>query len=169
VITLGIDPSATTGAGYAMFDGRRLGNVQAEPNSHMLQLRVHGAAVEGPWVGPMGKVSMWGLGFDAAWRLCEVHAERKFILRPKEWRAQWPSLANAALPGDVIVNKLRRDIIAAGYATPGDVATWTHDMVEAAGIAIALHRLLEYVGPNGKGWRPRKGCEVRRGAGGAGA
>jgi hypothetical protein len=161
LITLGIDPSGTTGAGYGVFDGQ-YASAYAETLPPARPILFHACAVEGPWPGPMGKVSMWGLGFDAAWRLQQVHADRKFILKPKEWRAQWPRLAHGALPGDVIVGRLRQDIVAFGYATKGDVDAWTHDMVEAAGIAIALHRLLSYVGPKGKPWRPRKGCEVKR-------
>lgn len=157
MITLGIDPSGTTGCGYGVFDGVHVQAFEDETFG-----RADACAVEGPWAGPMGKVSMWGLGFDAAWRLCEVKAERKFILRPKEWRAQWPRLAHGSLPGDVIVGRLRQDIVAAGYAPKALVDLWTHDMVEAAGIAVALHRLLTTPGPKGKPWRPRKGCEVRR-------
>ncbi len=161
MITEGIDPSGTTGCGYGIFNGT---TVVAYENAPPLGqgLYIDACAVEGPWAGPMGKVSMWGLGFDAAWRLCSVKADRKFILKPKEWRAQWPRLANQALPGDVIVGRLRQDLVAAGYTTKDVVVTWTHDMVEAAGIAVALHRLLTTPGPKGKPWRPRKGCEVRR-------
>ncbi len=160
MITLGIDPSGTTGCGYALFDGA---NVHASPlAAYSTAMGIDACAVEGPWAGPMGKVSMWGLGFDAAWRLCEAASKRKFILRPKEWRAQWPRLANRALPGDVIVGRLRQDLVAAGYTTKALVDLWTHDMVEAAGIAVALHQLLTTPGPKGKPWRPRKGCEVRR-------
>lgn len=157
MLTEGIDPSGTTGCGYGVFDGNRVHAFDRDPC-----LTTDACAVEGPWAGPMGKVSMWGLGFDASWRLCSVEAERKFILKPKEWRAQWPRLANGSLPGDVIVGRLRQDLVSAGYVDKSTVDGWTHDMVEAAGIAVALHRLLTTPGPKGKPWRPRKGCEVKR-------
>ncbi len=162
MITLGIDPSGTTGCGYGVFDGVHVQAFDTDPQLNEARFVPDACAVEGPWAGPMGKVSMWGLGFDAAWRLCSVKADRKFILKPKEWRAQWPRLANGSLPGDVIVGRLRQDMVAAGYSTKDVVDLWTHDMVEAAGIAVALHRLLTTPGPKGKPWRPRKGCEVRR-------
>lgn len=156
MLVAGIDPAATTGAGYAEFDGARLSAFLTPPD-----WRYDAAAVEGPWPGKMGKVQMWSLGFTAARSILGVNAERKFILTPKVWRAQWPDTLSTALPKDVIVGRLRRDIVRAGYASQAEVETWTDDMVEAGGIAVALWRLLTTPGPKGKPWRPKPGQVVR--------
>lgn len=159
---MGIDPSSTTGAGYAVFDGVALTAYDAAPSYALDErLGVNAAAVEGPWPGKMGKVQMWTLGFDACRRIMPVRAERKFILTPKVWRAQWPDTLSPALPKDVIVGRLRRDIVRLRFASGVDVAAWTDDMVEAGGIAVALWRLLTTPGPKGKPWRPAKAQVVR--------
>lgn len=170
MLVAGIDPAATTGAGYAEFDGARLSAFLTPPD-----WRYDAAAVEGPWPGKMGKVQMWSLGFTAARAILAVKAERKFILTPKVWRAQWPCLVGGGpwdqlpqparavlpLPKDVIVGRLRRDIVRLGFASGEAVSAWTDDMVEAGGIAVALWRLLTTPGPKGKPWRPKPGQVVR--------
>lgn len=162
-IIAGIDPSGTTGHGLALWctergllwcgldwDVRPYANEKA-PGSPT----VDHAVAEGPWPhGPMGKVAMWSLGFDCAWRLASVSAQRKFILRPDEWRAEWDLVGK---PKSVIVNRLRRDL-----GLPG--AEITDDMVEAAGIAGAWAKRLERTGGDGRGLLKglHRGAEVKR-------
>lgn len=146
-LVLGIDPSGTTGAGYALWGSILVWTASEAPTSGA---RYDHAVVEGPWAhGPMGKVAMWGLGFDAAWRLATVNAERKFILRPDEWRAEWGDLL-LGKPKSVIVARLRREL--------GLGPNVTDDCVEAAGIAGAWARRLARAGTKGL----RRGCEVKR-------
>lgn len=147
MLILGIDPSGTTGHGYAAWCTERgyLWSGLTLPPGAVFD---H-AVVEGPWRGPMGGIAMWGLGFDASWRLCEVLATRKFILCPKEWRTEW---GLDGKPKSVIVARLRRDLKLQGEG-------WTDDMVEAAGLAGGWARRLARAGTKGL----RRGCEVKRG------
>jgi hypothetical protein len=132
VIVLGIDPGAK-GAGYAVWDserdaGQELMHIGTEFPTYCA---VDAIAVESGFIGKMGRQAMWGLGFDAGWRLCEavvlatrefgsVLDDRIFTIRPDGalgWRAalpERPDLPAAArfakfdgVPGDVIVNRLR--------------------------------------------------------------
>lgn len=149
---LGIDPSGTTGCGYAYWqtdrDDKAVGSLIGWSDAVSGGFEYDFAIVEGPWRGPMGGVAMWGLGFDAAWRLCEANAKRKFILRPKEWRGEW---GLDGKPKSVIIARLRRDL---GMT----VEAATDDMVEAAGIAGGWAKRLARCGLKGL----RRGCEVKR-------
>lgn len=145
MLICGIDPSGTTGHGIAVWCTERglLWHGLVLPAGSTFDQ----AVVEGPWRGPMGGIAMWGLGFDAAWRLCGVSATRKFILRPAEWRAEW---GWGSKPKSVIVARLRRDL---GLPTEA-----TDDQVEACGIAGGWARRLARAGTKGL----RRGCEVKR-------
>jgi hypothetical protein len=152
----GIDPSGTTGHGLAVWctDRGLLWWGQAWPAGTLLDF----AVVEGPWSrqNKMGKLQMWGLGFDASWRLCEAPAARKFVQRPDEWRAEWGWVGKAK---PVIINRLRRDLdIVPTDAAIDTIRRGTDDEVEAAGIAGAWARRLARAGTKGL----RRGCEVKR-------
>jgi hypothetical protein len=149
MLILGIDPSGTTGAGYAYW-GTEQGLISWATEASG-GFKYDFAVVEGPWTrgNKMGRVHMWGLGFDAAWRLATVNADRKFILRPDEWRAEWGELL-LGKPKSVIVARLRREL-----GLGPDV---TDDCVEAAGIAGGWARRLARAGTKGL----RRGCEVKR-------
>lgn len=152
----GIDPSGTTGHGLAVWctDRGLLWWGQTWPDGTQLD---H-AVVEGPWSrqNKMGRLQMWGLGFDAAWRLREAPAARKFVLRPDEWRQEYGWVGRSKA---VIVGRLRRDL----DIVPTDAAVdsrrrGTADEVEAAGIAGAWALRLARAGTKGL----RRGCEVKR-------
>lgn len=134
-LVVGIDPSAER-PGYAVCrdDGTL---VYASVDPPPLTEPAAWAVVEGPWIGRMGKLQMWGLGADAGWRLRGVSAMNHAILRPKDWRSEWGY--GAGLPKDVIVARLRRDLERSGRYEAG----WTDDVVEACGIAIAFARKLQ--------------------------
>lgn len=148
-LIVGRDPGETTGAGTSVWCTDRgllwFGDELPEGSTF------DHAVVEGPWVGPMGKVQMWGLGFFAGWWLGEVSATRKFILRPGEWRVEW-NAAWVSKPKSVIVGRLRRDL-----KLP---ETATDDQVEACGIAGGWARRLARAGTK----KLRRGCEVKRGS-----
>lgn len=157
VVILGLDPGAG-GAGYAVWDAweKRHTYISSEPPT----MRVDAVVVESGFIGKMGRQSMWGLGFDAGWRLCEVAglvgADKLFTIRPdgvNGWRVALTSIETPVrepgaidgpgrfkrydgLPGDVIVARLR---LRYGL-TPEQ---HTEHEVEACGIAEAAAAILQ--------------------------
>lgn len=118
MIVLAIDPGAA-GAGYAVWDS----NLQRHTyigTTCPLTMGFDAIVVESGFIGKMGLKSMWGLGFDAGWRLHDAlmrsrSGGRCYTIRPdgvNGWRAALPERPGFAkrfdgLPGDVIVAKLR--------------------------------------------------------------
>ena len=145
MIVLGIDPGAG-GAGYCIWSTEGaipiyIGSALGTP------IGVDAIVVESGFVGRMGRKAMWGLGFDAAWRMCEAHMHSPpaalYTIRPdgkNGWRASLPKRPGTfqeydGLPGDVIVNRLR--------ARYGFGAERTEHEVEACGIAEAAAAILQ--------------------------
>lgn len=157
VVVLGIDPGAG-GAGYCAW-GSAGGPIYIGSECPTA-LAVDAIVVESGFVGRMGRKAMWGLGFDAGWRLYEARvlldaagsfnlAQHIYSIRPdgkNGWRAALPSVPGTfqeydGPPGDVIVKRLR-----ARYSKmlPGlDWATPTEHEVEAVGIAEAAAAILQ--------------------------
>ena len=143
MIVLGIDPGAA-GAGYCVWSTQ--GEIPLYIVSTCPRRAVDAIVVESGFVGRMGRKAMWGLGFDAGWRLHEATAvspnAELFTIRPDGktgWRANLPERPGFrnfdGLPGDVIVNRLR--------ARYGFGAERTEHEIEAIGIAEAAAAILQ--------------------------
>lgn len=134
---LGIDPSEEK-PGFAVWS--TLHNAIIYAGAKPPPFRCDAAVVESGWPhGKAGKVQMWGLGFDAGWRLCAAAADELYTIAPKVWRAALGGLpANA--PKAVIVARLRELRYRPRHGALVD--TWTDDVVEAAGIAEATAIML---------------------------
>lgn len=156
MIILSIDPGAA-GAGYCAWDagGNRPIYIGATCPT---EIAVNAIVVESGFVGKMGCKAMWGLGFDAGWRLHEawlanfIIGPEMFTIRPdgqNGWRAALPPRPDLpaaqrftqfdGLPGDVIVNRLR---IRYGLHAQA-VEPRTEHEVEAVGIAEAAAAILQ--------------------------
>ena len=137
MLILGIDPSAAK-PGYAVWSvvHGMIIHAASEPPPYRCDV----AVVESGWAhGKMGKVAMWSLGFDAAWRLLDAPADRKFTIAPKAWRAALGGIpANA--PKAVIVARLRELRYRPRHGALVD--SWTDDVVEACGTAEATAMML---------------------------
>lgn len=159
MIVLGIDPGAA-GAGYAVWDSDAVqcgGAPIYIGTTCPTAMAVDVIVVESGFIGRMGLKSMWGLGFDAGYRLADALytlslagsfnlESNLYTIRPdgvNGWRAALPprpDLPAAArfarydgLPGDVIVARLRLR-----YSLPDA----TEHEVEACGIAEAAAAIL---------------------------
>lgn len=143
MIVLGIDPGAK-GAGYCLWSGRPLGvSVDLHP---MWTQVVDAIVVEEGFIGVMGKKGMWGLGFDAAWRMAEARVRfphaKLLRIEPTAWRKALPEAHGTfkcytSGDGDVIVNRLRDR-----YRRIYGIAPETEHEVEACGIAEAAAAIL---------------------------
>lgn len=148
---LGIDPGVES-PGYAVWctEQQRHVYVGSEPPPQATCVTCAAAVVERGFIGRIGRLGMWGLGFGAAWRLSAVtfggHSVRAYTIRPdgkSGWRAALPVRPGEfntfdGLPKDVVVNRLRHRY---QMRNPEDGA-WTDDMVEACGIAEAAAAIL---------------------------
>ena len=142
MIVLGIDPGAA-GAGYCVWHSGV--DTPVYVGSTRPSLAVDAIVIESGFVGRMGRKAMWGLGFDAGWRLCEALGQGRisvFTIRPdgkNGWRANLPDRPGFknfdGLPGDVIVNRLR--------SRYGLVGEHTEHEIEAIGIAEAAAAILQ--------------------------
>ncbi len=138
---LAIDPGAA-GAGYCVWRGD-LGIARVCSTCPLDPVAV--IVVESGFIGRMGRQAMWGLGFDAGWRLHEAHsinpAAKMLTIRPdgvNGWRSALPPKPGAfqkydGLPGDVIVARLRDRY---------DMRSASEHEVEAMGIAEAAAAIL---------------------------
>lgn len=145
VIVGAIDPGADS-PGYAVFDSDA--GAFTWINDFPPAMACDAWVVESGWIGKMGRQAMWGLGFNAAWRLMQASqlspAPKRFTIRPdglNGWRAALPIRANGhtkldGLPKSVIVARLR---VRYAAALAGGA---TDDMVEAMGIAEAAAAIL---------------------------
>jgi hypothetical protein len=159
MIVLGLDPGQES-PGYAVWDSdqRRHLYVGATCPDYT---EVHAVVVESGFIGRIGKLGMWGLGFGAGWRLHEascllfgVNTEAPppcFSIRPDGatgWRAALPAREGLhkqldGLPKDVVVARLR-----VRYQRSAPQGAWdqlphaTDDMIEAMGIAEAAAAIL---------------------------
>ena len=143
MLICGIDPGLDS-PGFAVWDtcaGRHVYVGSSAPT-----FGVDVAVVESGFIGRIGKLGMWGLGFRACWQLRDVQTDVRYTIRPDGktgWRAALP-----LKPGSfqtyygndkaVIVNRLRHRY---QMRNPEDGA-WTDDMVEACGIAEAAAAIL---------------------------
>lgn len=145
MIVLGIDPGAK-GAGYACWDSGANELLYVGPEAPV-GIFPDVLVVESGFIGRMGRQAMWGLGFDAGWRLCEIATRSSamlFTIRPdgvNGWRAALPPKPGAhqkfdGLPGDVIVARLRMRY---GHDACGHCS---EHQVEACGIAEAAAAIL---------------------------
>lgn len=141
-LILGIDPGVES-PGYAVFCTKQQRHVYvgATPPGHC-----NVAVVERGFIGRIGKLGMWGLGFGAGWRLArevERHGCDAYSIRPDGktgWRAALPLKPGSFQTYDgkdkaVIVNRLRHRY----GLSPSE---HTDDMVEACGIAEAAAAIL---------------------------
>jgi hypothetical protein len=141
---LGIDPGADS-PGYAVWNAweERHTYVGAEcPSTEMFDVVV----VESGWVGKMGRQAMWGLGFNAGWRIYQASSliDLAYTIRPdgpNGWRSALPVRLSYhakldGLPKAVIVARLR---VRYGVTAPAGA---TDDMIEAMGIAEAAAAIL---------------------------
>ncbi len=145
---LAIDPGAA-GAGYCVWRGD-LGITRVCSTCPPDAVDV--IVVESGFIGRMGRQAMWGLGFDAGWRLHEAQsinpAAKMFTIRPdgvNGWRSALPPKPGAfqkydGLPGEVIVARLRER-----YAVMFRGVDWgalSEHEIEAMGIAEAAAAIL---------------------------
>ncbi len=146
MIVLGIDPGAK-GAGYAVWDSREQRFLRICTECPQL-MRVDAIVMEEGFIGGvMGKKGMWGLGFDAGWRLHQAVVRYPdalvFRIEPTAWRKALPERPGAfkcytSGDGDVIVNRLRER-----YRKIYGIAPETEHAVEACGIAEAAAAILQ--------------------------
>lgn len=152
MIVLGIDPGAK-GAGYCVWDSEQNAPVYIGSERPLLwEGMLDAIVVESGFIGKMGRQAMWGLGFDASWRMCEIVCNRElrcklFTIRPdgvNGWRAALPPKPGGhqrydGLPGEVIVARLRHR-----YQLPAlnQDGSYTEHEVEACGIAEAAAAIL---------------------------
>lgn len=151
MIVLAIDPGAS-GAGYCVWDTALNRPTRIHSDLPLDLKAVHYTVIEHGFRGRMGKLHMWGLGFDAGWRAAEARGlavHGLWRIRPDGklgWRAALPAVPGTfqeydGPPGEVIVKRLR-----ARYAKlfPGlDWSTPTEHEVEAVGIAEAAAAILQ--------------------------
>lgn len=155
MLILGIDPGVES-PGYAVWCTAQKRHVYVGSRLPVEQYW-HAAVVESGFIGRIGKLGMWGLGFGAGWRLYEAYAERPpaalYKIRPDGkagWRAALPPKPGTfqeydGCTGDVIVNRLRHryEFRSCEAEAQFDGVPWqTDDMVEACGIAEAAAAIL---------------------------
>ncbi len=153
---LAIDPGQKS-PGYAVWESDAGRHVYVGSECPPLgRLGIDAVVVESGFIGRIGKLGMWGLGFGAGRRLEQAltraeadgwHNVPAFTIRPDGatgWRAALPPKPGTfqkydGLPGDVIVARLRER-----YAHVGgwDDVQHTDDMIEAMGIAEAAAAIL---------------------------
>ncbi len=150
---LAIDPGQKS-PGYAVFDDWGDQHVYVG-STCPTEIEIDFVVAESGFIGRIGKLGMWGLGFGAGWRLRDAlaiieadgRARPVFIIRPDGaagWRAALPPKPGTfqkydGLHGDVIVARLRER-----YSPVGgwDEVQHTDDMIEAMGIAEAAAAIL---------------------------
>jgi hypothetical protein len=141
MLILGIDPGVES-PGYAVWCSEQQRHVYI--GSECPSMRVDCAVVERGFIGRIGKLGMWGLGFGAGWRICQASAIASacYSIRPDGktgWRAALPELPDAfkkydGVPKAVCVARLRVRYVATSRPTD--------DMIEACGIAEAAAAIL---------------------------